>query len=66
MTSRRIALLGAVAALSVLVAKGRAEVAISVVKNSVAPVTGDGEATAFEGAALTATYAILAVFTLCG
>jgi Ca2+:H+ antiporter len=89
----------------VLAAKGQADLAISVVKNSVAQiaaflfpalvlvsllfadhltfdlapvyigalflttlsiwqVTGDGEATSFEGAALMATYAILAVFTL--
>jgi Ca2+:H+ antiporter len=89
----------------VLAAKGQADLAISVVKNSVAQiaaflapalvlvsllfseqltfalapvyvaalaltilsiwqVTGDGEATYFEGAALIATYVILAVFTL--
>jgi Ca2+:H+ antiporter len=89
----------------VLAAKGQADMAISVVKNSVAQiaaflapalilvsllfahqltfdiapvyvaalaltilsiwqVTGDGEATYFEGAALVATYVILAVFTL--
>jgi Ca2+:H+ antiporter len=89
----------------VLAAKGQADLAISVVKNSVAQiaaflapalvlvsllfahhltfdlapvyvaalgltilsiwqVTGDGEATYFEGAALVATYVILAVFTL--
>ena len=90
----------------VLAAKGQADLAISVVKNSVAQiaaflfpalvlvsllfadhltfalapvyiaralrsrcisiwqVTGDGEATCFEGAALIATYVILAVFTL--
>ena len=89
----------------VLAAKGQADLAISVVKNSVAQIaallfpalvlvsllfnhhltfdlpavyigalfltaiavwqiTGDGEATAFEGAALIATYAMLAAFTL--
>ena len=88
-----------------LAAKGQADLAISVVKNSVAQIaaflfpalvlvsllfahhltfalaplyigalflttlsiwqiTGDGEATMFEGAALIATYVILAVFTL--
>jgi Ca2+:H+ antiporter len=31
---------------------------------SVWQVTGDGEATLFEGAALVATYVVLAVFTL--